>query len=318
MDKSKTFRIFILSITKQTITMDSRLTQLKEVKDKLRVEIQKEDTKVHLALANLHKEEQKEKQKIFNQAFNSGAFGNLYHWDGQRVYFSKEDKDADYHDCIATLEVREEYNWDRNEGEPKHYYQLKFGYYGANNFDPSETFRDEVVTLLKKHKAQEHLLQSIADGVLDELKVLTKTYSELRKSAQESAEEKKRLDEELRTNSNLYEDILTGLFVEGFEFEVKGDWVKYAGREGYYKSDVSIGNNWYYRVKKITIDKVTPKQISFTISSGYDVYDKETEQYVDRGDTHDHKLRKNKDKVFFTLKRLYQDFFKTTEELENY
>ena len=55
--------IYIIN-NKTNKTMDSRLTQLKEVKDKLRVEIQKEDTKVHLALENLHKEEQKEKQKV--------------------------------------------------------------------------------------------------------------------------------------------------------------------------------------------------------------------------------------------------------------
>ena len=179
--------------------MDSRLLVLRDLQNNLSLDVEKENTSLQKVLGELHGEETTEKQRVFNDVFEY-----QYHWDGQRVYFSKKDKDVDYNDSIANLEVREDYNWDRNEGEPRHYYQLKFGYYGANNF---------VSTLLRKHRAQEILLTTIADGKLDELKDITKTYSELRKSAEDGATVKMRLNKEYSNLGKQYTEILEGLFV---------------------------------------------------------------------------------------------------------
>ena len=294
---------------KTKTTMDSRLLVLRDLQNNLSVEVEKENTKLQKALGELHGEETTEKQRVFNDVFEY-----QYHWDGQRVYFDKTDE---YHDCIATLEVREDYDWDRSDGQPKHYYQLKFGYYGANNFDPSDRNNEEVSTLLRRHRAQEVLLTNIADGKLDELKEITKTYSELRKSTEDSADEKKRLNEEYSNLGKQYREILEGLFVEGFEFEVKGDYVKYAGREGYYRTDVRIGEETFYRAKKIRVDKVTPKQIVFTVFGSYDSWDKETEEWVDNGELRETQVRKNKDNTLRGFKRLYTDFFINHKELEN-
>ena len=290
--------------------MDSRLLVIRDLQNNLSVEVEKENTKLNKALGELHGEETTEKQRVFNDVFEY-----QYHWDGQRVYFSKKDKDVNYNDSIANLEVREDYNWDRNEGEPRHYYQLKFGYYGANNFDPSDGTNEEVSTLLRRHKAQEVLLTSIADGKLDELKDITQTYSELRKSTEDSADKKKRLNEEYSNLGKQYREILEGLFVKGFEFEVKGDYVKYAGREGYYRSDIRIGDETFHRAKKIRVDKVTPKQIVFTVFGSYDSWDKETEEWVDNGELRETQVRKNKDNTLRGLKRLYTDFFINHKEL---
>jgi hypothetical protein len=287
--------------------MDSRLLVLRDLQNNLSVEVEKENTKLQKALGELHGEETTEKQRVFNDVFEY-----QYHWDGQRVYFDKTDE---YHDCIATLEVREGYNFPYNS--ELSIYQLKFGYYGANNFDPSDRNNEEVSTLLRRHRAQEVLLTNIADGKLDELKEITKTYSELRKSTEDSADEKKRLNEEYSNLGKQYREILEGLFVKGFEFEVKGDYVKYAGREGYYRTDVRIGEETFYRAKKIRVDKVTPKQIVFTVFGSYDSWDKETKEWVDNGELRERQVRKNKNNTLRGFKRLYTDFFINHKELEN-
>ena len=313
--KVKYFSYLYIINNKTTITMDSRLLVLRDLQNNLSLDVEKENTSLQKVLGELHGEETTEKQRVFNDVFEY-----QYHWDGQRVYFSKKDKDVDYNDSIANLEVREDYNWDRNEGEPRHYYQLKFGYYGANNFDPSDRNDEEVSTLLRKHRAQEILLTTIADGKLDELKDITKTYTELRKSAEDGATVKMRLNKEYSNLGKQYTEILEGLFVEGFEFEVKGDYVKYAGREGYYRTDVRVGDETFHRAKKIRVDKVTPKQIVYTVFGSYDSYDKNLEQWVDNGELRERQVRKNKYNTLRGLKRLYTDFFinhKQNEEVNN-
>ena len=274
--------------------MDYQLKELKGLKEELDRVIEEKNNQVRVLCHNLSLTENENLKLHFSSVFNG-----KYEWDGHKVWITGEENP------FADFRVMWETDWDTPTYEK--YVKFEMECYGFRRIDPTNCENGDL--LMSHHRAVEELFFMMSEGHLDELKEIKRTYAILRKDTQEYGEKEwglKQLNDKRKELTHKYADRLDELFVEGFEFDVKGIYRKYYKN---YDNEIRLAGDHHYDISRIRIDKVTPKQIVYTLFRENKQWNDNKGEYVPTGEFMEFQYRKTKDKVEAGLKRLYQDYF---------
>lgn len=259
--------------------MDIHLKELKRLQGNLDKVIDERKNKLKSLCHKLREECDKELKDFFHKAFN-----NKYEWDGHKVWITGEENP------FAEFRIFWETDWD----SPTYTQYIKFELegYGFRRIDPTNCENKE--NILRHLRGTEELFFMMSQGHLDNLKEIENTYKDIINKTKKHHETKgglKELLEKEKELTRMYANRLDELFVEGFEFNVKGSYHRYRQE---YTNLICVGGEKHFDIVKIRIDKVTPKQIVYTLITEHNT---------------EYQYRRTKDKVERELKNLYQHFF---------
>ena len=275
--------------------MDYQLKELKGLREELDRVIEEKKNKVRTLCYKLNEECDKEVKDFFHKTFNG-----KYEWDGYKVWITGEENP------FADFRVSWETDWD----SPTYNQYVKFELecYGFRRVDPTNCENAELI--MSHHRSVEELFFMMSEGHLDKLKEIEHNYKNLIEETKDHYETKgglKQLIEKERELSKKYYNRLNELFVDGFEFNVKGIYKKYYKS---YDNEIRLAGDYHYDISRIRIEKVTPKQIVYTLIRENKKWDEQKGQYVPTGEFMDVGCyRKLKHNVESDLKGFYQNYF---------
>lgn len=279
--------------------MDYQLKELKGLREELDRVIEEKKNKVRALCYKLNEECDKEVKDFFHKTFNG-----KYEWDGYKVWITGEENP------FADFRVAWETDWDSPTYD--RYVKFELESYGFRRIDPTNCENAE--SIMRHHRSVEELFFMMSEGHLDKIKEIENTYRDIIDETKKHHQTKgglEQLKDKEREVCKKYADRLDELFVEGFEFNVKGIYKKYYKS---YDNEIRLAGDCHWDISRIRIDKVTPKQIVYTLIRENKKWDEQKEQYVPTGKLTEFQYRKNKNNVYSNnvyseLKTLYQNYF---------
>lgn len=274
--------------------MDYQLKELKRLREELDRVIEEKKNKVRALCYKLNEECDKEVKDFFHKTFNG-----KYEWDGYKVWITGEENP------FADFRVAWETDWDSPTYD--RYVKFELESYGFRRIDPTNCENAE--SIMRHHRSVEELFFMMSEGHLDKIKEIENTYRDIIDETKKHHQTKgglEQLKDKEREVCKKYADRLDELFVEGFEFNVKGIYKKYYKR---YDNEIRLAGDCHWDICRIRIDKVTPKQMVYTLIRENKRWDDNKEQYVPTGKLTEFQYRKTKSNIEQELKTLYQNYF---------
>ena len=274
--------------------MDYQLKELKGLREELDRVIEEKKNKVRVLCYKLNEECDKEVKDFFHKTFNG-----KYEWDGYKVWITGEENP------FADFRVAWETDWDSPTYD--RYVKFELESYGFRRIDPTNCENAE--SIMRHHRSVEELFFMMSEGHLDKIKEIENTYRDIIDETKKHHQTKgglEQLKDKEREVCKKYADRLNELFVEGFEFNVKGIYKKYYKQ---YENEIRLAGDYHYDICRIRIDKVTPKQMVYTLIRENKRWDDNKEQYVPTGECTEFQYRKTKSNIEQELKTLYQNYF---------
>ena len=274
--------------------MDYQLKELKGLREELDRVIEEKKNKVRTLCYKLNEECDKEVKDFFHKTFNG-----KYEWDGYKVWITGEENP------FADFRVAWETDW--NSPTYDRFVKFELESYGFRRIDPTNCENAE--SIMRHHRSVEELFFMMSEGHLDKIKEIENTYRDIIDETKKHHQTKgglEQLKDKEREVCKKYADRLNELFVEGFEFNVKGIYKKYYKQ---YENEIRLAGDYHYDICRIRIDKVTPKQMVYTLIRENKRWDDNKEQYVPTGECTEFQYRKTKSNIEQELKTLYQNYF---------
>tara|TARA_B100000676_G_C18044397_1_gene826981 strand:+ start:734 stop:1606 length:873 start_codon:yes stop_codon:yes gene_type:complete len=274
--------------------MDYQLKELKGLREELDRVIEEKKNKVRTLCYKLNEECDKEVKDFFHKTFNG-----KYEWDGYKVWITGEENP------FADFRVAWETDWDSPTYD--RFVKFELESYGFRRIDPTNCENAE--SIMRHHRSVEELFFMMSEGHLDKIKEIENTYRDIIDETKKHHQTKgglEQLKDKEREVCKKYADRLNELFVEGFEFNVKGIYKKYYKQ---YENEIRLAGDYHYDICRIRIDKVTPKQMVYTLIRENKRWDDNKEQYVPTGECTEFQYRKTKSNIEQELKTLYQNYF---------
>ena len=274
--------------------MDYQLKELKGLREELDRVIEEKKNKVRTLCYKLNEECDKEVKDFFHKTFNG-----KYEWDGYKVWITGEENP------FADFRVAWETDWDSPTYD--RFVKFELESYGFRRIDPTNCENAE--SIMRHHRSVEELFFMMSEGHLDKIKEIENTYRDIIDETKKHHQTKgglEQLKDKEREVCKKYADRLNELFVEGFEFNVKGIYKKYYKQ---YENEIRLAGDYHYDICRIRIDKITPKQMVYTLIRENKRWDDNKEQYVPTGECTEFQYRKTKSNIEQELKTLYQNYF---------
>ena len=274
--------------------MDYQLKELKGLREELDRVIEEKKNKVRTLCYKLNEECDKEVKDFFHKTFNG-----KYEWDGYKVWITGEENP------FADFRVAWETDWDSPTYD--RFVKFELESYGFRRIDPTNCENAE--SIMRHHRSVEELFFMMSEGHLDKIKEIENTYRDIIDETKKHHQTKGGLEQLIEKEKELskkYYNRLDELFVEGFEFNVKGIYKKYYKQ---YENEIRLAGDYHYDICRIRIDKITPKQMVYTLIRENKRWDDNKEQYVPTGECTEFQYRKTKSNIEQELKTLYQNYF---------